>query len=82
MQSGDLGVGLSRALVTTITGLGIGLIGYFGHAFIVSRVSAVILEMEQAYAEILDFFADLDAAVKENAETEESAKEEQKEKLA
>lgn len=64
LQSGDLGAGLSRALVTTMAGLGTGLVGYFGHAFIVSRVSAVVLEMEQAYTEILNRFAVLDAEAK------------------
>lgn len=62
LQDGDLGLGLSRALVTTIAGLGAGVVGYFGHAFVVSRVSAVILEMEQAYTEILQVLSHLQTA--------------------
>lgn len=53
VHAGDLGAGLSRALITTIVGLGTGVVGYVGHAYIVSRVHAVVLSMEQAYTEIL-----------------------------
>ncbi len=59
LQSGDLGFGMSRALITTMAGLGACVVGYFGHAFIVNRVAAVVLEMEQAYTEILQTLAHL-----------------------
>ncbi len=59
VHGGDLGAGLSRALLTTIAGLATGAIGYFGHAFLVTRVNAVVLEMERAYTEILQALAQL-----------------------
>lgn len=61
LQDGDLGFGLSRALVATMAGLGAGVVGYFGHAFVVSRVNDVILEMELAYTEILHALSRLPA---------------------
>jgi biopolymer transport protein ExbB len=57
VHGGDLGAGLQRALMTTIAGLATGAIGYFGHAFLVNRVNAVVLEMERAYTEILQALA-------------------------
>ncbi|MCO5067380.1 MAG: MotA/TolQ/ExbB proton channel family protein [Kiritimatiellae bacterium] len=62
LQSGDLGLGMSRALITTMAGLGACVVGYFGHAFIVNRISAVVLEMEQAYTEIMQELTHLDPA--------------------
>ncbi len=53
VHAGDLGGGLGRALSTTMIGLSVGAVGFFGHAFIVSRVGDVVLEMERAYNEIL-----------------------------
>lgn len=61
VQAGDLGAGLGRALVTTIVGLGTGALGYVGHAYIVSRVNAIVLSMEQAYTEILQVLSSLPA---------------------
>ncbi len=57
VHGGDLAAGLNRALLTTIAGLATGAIGYFGHAFLVNRVNAVVLEMERAYTEILQALA-------------------------
>ncbi|MCS6770998.1 MAG: MotA/TolQ/ExbB proton channel family protein [Kiritimatiellae bacterium] len=59
VHAGDLGAGLSRALLTTIAGLSVGAVGWIGHAFIVTRVNAVVLEMERAYLEILQAVAQL-----------------------
>lgn len=59
IHAGDLGAGLGRALITTIAGLSTGAIGWVGHAFVVTRINAVVLEMERAYTEILQALAQL-----------------------
>ena len=59
IQAGDMGGGLSRALFTTIAGLGTGAFGYVAHAFLENRVHAVVLEMERAYTEVLHVLREL-----------------------
>ncbi len=59
VHAGDLGGGLRMALLTTIGGLSAGLIGYFGHACLVTRVGQVVTEMERAYLQIAHFLTQL-----------------------
>ncbi|HMP77710.1 MAG TPA: MotA/TolQ/ExbB proton channel family protein [Kiritimatiellia bacterium] len=59
LHAGDVGGGLSLALITTIAGLATGVFGYVAHAFLVNRISAVVIEMERAYTEVLRVLREL-----------------------
>jgi biopolymer transport protein ExbB len=56
VHSGDLMGGLMQALIATAAGLAVAIPTYAGYNFLVSRVESIVLDMEQASAEILAFF--------------------------
>lgn len=51
---GDLAGGIYTAMVTTVAGLFVGIIAYFGYNFLVSRVDKVIRNLEARNIEFLD----------------------------
>jgi biopolymer transport protein ExbB len=51
VHAGDLGGGLSQALITTAAGLAIALPTYVGYNFLVSRVDGIVLDMERSCIE-------------------------------
>lgn len=55
VHSGDLMGGLMQALIATAAGLAVGILAYVGYNFLVSRLEAVVLDMERAAADILSF---------------------------
>jgi biopolymer transport protein ExbB len=55
VQSGDLMGGMWQALIATAAGLAVAIPAYAGYNFLVSRVEAIVLDMEAASAEILAF---------------------------
>jgi biopolymer transport protein ExbB len=54
IQLGDLSVGMYQAMVTTIAGLIVGIIAYFGYNYLVSRVDSVVRKLEARTMEFLD----------------------------
>jgi len=53
VYAGDLSGGLWTALLTTAFGLTSGICIYVGYNFLVSRVEAILLDMERAFGEIM-----------------------------
>jgi biopolymer transport protein ExbB len=53
VYAGDLSGGLWTALLTTAFGLASGISIYVGYNFLVSRVEAILLDMERAFGEIM-----------------------------
>lgn len=54
IQMSDLSVGMYQAMVTTIGGLIVGIIAYFGYNYLVSRVESVVRKLEGRTMEFLD----------------------------
>ncbi len=54
IQLSDLSVGMYQAMVTTIAGLIVGIIAYFGYNYLVSRVDSVVRRLETRSIEFLD----------------------------
>ncbi len=54
IQLADLSVGMYQAMVTTIAGLIVGIIAYFGYNYLVSRVDSVVRKLEARTMEFLD----------------------------
>lgn len=46
--------GIYTAMVTTVAGLTVGILAYFGYNYLTSRVSALVLKMERVKIEFLD----------------------------
>lgn len=46
--------GIYTAMITTVGGLIVGIIAYFGYNYLTSRISALVLQMETATVELLD----------------------------
>lgn len=55
VHSGDLSGGLWLALLTTAAGLTVAIPAYAGYNFLVGRVQSLVLDMERASGEILNF---------------------------
>ena len=58
-HAGDLSLGLWQALLTTAGGLAVAIPCYAGYNFLVSRVEALVMDMEYASSEILIFLVRL-----------------------
>lgn len=54
IQLQDLSQGMYQAMVTTIAGLIVGIIAYFGYNYLVSRVDSVVRNLEARTMEFLD----------------------------
>jgi len=54
IQLSDLSVGMYQAMVTTIAGLIVGIIAYFGYNYLVSRIDSVVRRLEARSIEFLD----------------------------
>lgn len=54
IQLADLSQGMYQAMVTTIAGLIVGIIAYFGYNYLVSRVDSVVRKLEARTMEFLD----------------------------
>lgn len=54
IQLQDLSQGMYQAMVTTIAGLIVGIIAYFGYNYLVSRVDSVVRKLEARTMEFLD----------------------------
>lgn len=50
---GDLSGGLFQALLTTAAGIMVGMLGYAGYNFLVSRVESIVLDMERVFGEVM-----------------------------
>lgn len=46
--------GIYTAMITTVGGLVVGIMAYFGYNYLSSRISALVLTMETATLELLD----------------------------
>lgn len=55
VHAGDLAGGMWTALVTTAAGLIVAVFSYFGYNLLVSKVTAILLDMERAANEITGF---------------------------
>jgi biopolymer transport protein ExbB len=56
---GDLGGGLWQALLSTAAGLSVAIPAYAGYNLLVSRVEAIVLDMERAFGDVLYFLGRL-----------------------
>lgn len=54
IQLADLSQGMYQAMVTTIAGLIVGILAYFGYNYLVSRVDSVVRKLEARTMEFLD----------------------------
>lgn len=54
IQLSDLSVGMYQAMITTIAGLIVGIVAYFGYNYLVSRVDSVVRRLETRSIEFLD----------------------------
>ena len=54
IQLQDLSQGMYQAMVTTIAGLIVGIIAYFGYNYLISRVDSVVRKLEARTMEFLD----------------------------
>jgi biopolymer transport protein ExbB len=54
IQLADLSQGMYQAMVTTVGGLIVGIIAYFGYNYLVSRVDSVVRRLEARTMEFLD----------------------------
>ncbi len=59
IQSGDLAGGLWQALISTAGGLLIAILAYAGYNFLVTRIEAIVLDMERSSATVMTFLAGL-----------------------
>ena len=59
VHSGDLGSGMWRALISSAAGLMVAIPTYLGYNFLVSRVEAIVLDMERVFSEVVTFFEGL-----------------------
>ncbi|MFH0954113.1 MAG: MotA/TolQ/ExbB proton channel family protein [Verrucomicrobiota bacterium] len=57
VHAGDLMSGLWQALIATAAGLAVAIPAYAGYNFLVTRVEAIVLDMERAAGEILAYLA-------------------------
>jgi biopolymer transport protein ExbB len=55
---GDLSAGVWEALICTAVGLVIGIVAYAGYNFLVGRVNAIVLDMEQVSTDALNLVAE------------------------
>lgn len=55
---GSLAGGISQALVTTFAGLSVGIPTLVAHRWVLSRVDALTLELEEAASDVLEILAD------------------------
>lgn len=55
----DLGTGLWQALLSTAAGLTVAIPAYAGYNFLISRVDAIVLDMERSFGEVLYFLGRL-----------------------
>ena len=68
-----LSSGIYTAMITTVGGLIVGIIAYFGYNYLTSKVSNVVFQMESSTIEFMDLLDDepQEAPVKEAKEKEE-----------
>lgn len=58
VSPGDLAGGIWEALLTTVAGLVVAIPAYVAYNYLVSRVNNIILEMEKASTELVNFFTE------------------------
>jgi biopolymer transport protein ExbB len=63
VHSGDLAAGLWQALISTAAGLAVAIPAYVGYNFLAGRVESILVDMERAAAEILNFLRQQDRQV-------------------
>jgi biopolymer transport protein ExbB len=54
VQLGDLSSGMYQAMVTTVGGLIVGILAYFGYNYLVSRIDSVVRNLESKTLEFMD----------------------------
>ncbi len=59
VQAVDLGAGMWQALLTTAAGLAAAIPGYAGYNFLVTRIEAIVVDMERVFAEVTVFLSQL-----------------------
>lgn len=59
VSAGDLAGGIWEALITTVAGLIVAIPSFIAYNYCVSRVNAIILEMERASTELVNFLSQL-----------------------
>jgi biopolymer transport protein ExbB len=57
VYAGDLSSGLMSALITTAAGLAVAIPVYAGHNLLMSRVEAILLDMERTFGEVMSVLA-------------------------
>lgn len=60
-----LSSGIYTAMITTVGGLIVGILAYFGYNFLTTKISSLVYDMENATIKLLDVLSDHDEAVKE-----------------
>ena len=56
---GDLAGGIGEALLTTVAGLMVAIPAYVAYNYLVNRISHIVLEMERAATELINFISEL-----------------------
>lgn len=62
VYASDVSGGLMSALMTTAAGLGVAIAVYAGHNLLVSRVEAILLDMERVFSEVLSLIPGITSA--------------------
>lgn len=60
-----LSSGIYTAMITTVGGLIVGILAYFGYNFLTTKISSLVYDMENATIKLLDVLSDHTEAVKE-----------------
>lgn len=60
-----LSSGIYTAMITTVGGLIVGILAYFGYNFLTTKISSLVYDMENATIKLLDVLSNHDEAVKE-----------------
>ncbi len=55
VHSGDLAAGIWQALITTVAGLIVAIFSYIGYNLLVTKVDAIVMDMERSMGEMLGF---------------------------
>lgn len=74
VQSGDLATGIWLALINTVAGLVVAIFSYTAYNLLVSKVNAIVLDMERSVGEMLGFLTGSGTLIADESEMKEDRK--------
>jgi len=70
VHAGQLAVGIWQALLATVAGLVVAIFSYIAYNLLVSKVDAIVLDMERVVGETLSFLTNLEMPLAEKSQNE------------